>query len=59
MKATKIKSVGEVKIEVCVEFDKFNDEVAELLSFLDFPLRVDTSIASASEEDFVIIKRDS
>ena len=57
MKATHKQEVGAVTETVIVEFDEFNDNVADLLAFLDFPLR--REISSDIKEPILVKKKEA
>ena len=52
MKAKYEKEANGTKVKVEVEFDEYTDEVAYLLSFLDFPIK--TEIRVVNENDLFI-----
>ena len=54
MKVSYVKKIGEINTEVHVEFCKFNDDVADLLAFLDFPLRVEYKQDNKKEERTIV-----
>ena len=41
MKIKYTKEVGEVKTELEVDIEEFNDNIADLLFFLGFPIRIE------------------
>lgn len=51
MQVSKTQRVGEVGIEINVNFQEFNDNVADLLAFLDFPIREKIEIEQPKRQE--------
>ena len=53
MQVTKIERVGQVVVKINVNFTEFNDNVADLLAFLDFPVREVIEIKEPTKENIL------
>ena len=49
MKAKYEKEANGTKVKIEVEFDEYTDEVADLLSFLDFPIRTEIRVINQND----------